>query len=248
MQNRKKPKDMKFNFEDKKDRLLYIDMQESLDQGNAHVVFDSENTLVLRENEWPLYYIASSDFEEVDKLLDEIIPKDGKPDDYPMLLPHGDELIEHVLEKTGYTGIEKCYQLLYDCDEPIKFETELDIRKPDPEDFYKIAETYHMVDEDVLKQDVADPHFFGGYIDGELACYAGMHSEGALGLLHVFEKFRGRGYAQQLEAHIINNHMKEGRRPYGHVFETNTASLELQKKMGLSRSEGKLAWVWKEEQ
>lgn len=237
---------MKFDFATKKDRLLYIDMQESLKQGNARIVYDSEDSLILKEKEWELYYIASDNFDEIDKILDEIIPKEAAMEDYPMLLPHGDELIEYVIKKSGYTGVEKCYQLIYEGEKPIEMETELEIRNPAPEDFEKIAETYTLVDEDVLKQNFSDPHFFVGYVDGELACYAGMHAEGALGLLHVFEKFRGRGYAQQLEAHIINNHLKEGRLPYGHVFETNIASLKLQQKMGLSRSEQKLAWLWKE--
>lgn len=244
--NKRQIADMKFKFENQKDRILYVDMQESLEQGNARVFYDSENTLVLRENEWQLYYIASNNFDEVDKILDEIIPKEGEQEDFPMLLPHGDELIEHVIQKSGYTGVEKCYQLMYEGENPIEMETELDIRNPNPEDFERIAETYHNVDEDVLRGNFADPHFFGGYIGGELACYAGMHPEGALGMLHVFEKFRGRGYAKQLEAYIINNHIKEGRRPYGQVFVTNAASLELQRKMGLNRSEQKLAWVWKE--
>ena len=239
-------KKTKFDLTNVKDKVLYADMRESLKQGNSHIVYESEDTLVLRENEWNLYYIASHNFDELDEILDKIIPTGENYEDYPMLLPRGDELIEHVIKKTGYTGIENCYQLMYDGKEPIETEAELEIRHPDPEDYEKIAATYRNVDEDVLKRNFADPHFVGGYINAELAGYAGMHQEGSLGMLHIFEKYRGRGYAQQLEAHIINTHLKEGRLPYGQVFDWNTASLELQKKLGLKRSEEKIAWLWME--
>lgn len=73
----------------------------------------------------------------------------------------------------------------------------------------------------------------GGLVDGELAGFAGIHQEGAMGMLEVLPQFRRRGLAEALEAAIIAMQLRRGRFPYCHVRLGNLASETLQEKLGL---------------
>ncbi|MCD8069569.1 MAG: GNAT family N-acetyltransferase, partial [Lachnospiraceae bacterium] len=77
----------------------------------------------------------------------------------------------------------------------------------------------------------------------ELAGFIGTHSEGALGMLQVRPRFRRRGIAAALEAYMINETLKRGEIPFGHIFEGNEASLHLQRKLGLNVTDVCLWWV-----
>ena len=74
--------------------------------------------------------------------------------------------------------------------------------------------------------------------------FMGEHLEGAIGLLHVLPEYRNRGYAQELEAFMIEHMMKKGQVPYGHVVVDNEASMELQKKMGFEFWDGTMSWLF----
>ena len=84
----------------------------------------------------------------------------------------------------------------------------------------------------------------GGLVDGVLAGFAGIHQEGAMGMLEVLPQFRRRGLAEVLEAALIDQQLRRGRFPYCHVRHGNTASEALQQKLGLTFDENRtLYWL-----
>lgn len=82
-----------------------------------------------------------------------------------------------------------------------------------------------------------------GIATGKLAGFAGVHQEGSLGMLEVYEEYRGQGIGRALEAFMVNLHLSMGYTPYGMVAADNHVSLRLQKKAGLCISKEKIYWV-----
>lgn len=75
----------------------------------------------------------------------------------------------------------------------------------------------------------------GGFDEaGELVGYIGTHAEGSMGMLEVFEGHRRRGYAVELEGAKANEHLSHGWTPWAQIFVDNQASIELQRKLGLT--------------
>ena len=84
----------------------------------------------------------------------------------------------------------------------------------------------------------------GAFLDGVLAGFIGIHEEGSIGMLEVLPAYRRRGLGYALEAGAIRRALKEGTIPYCQVIEGNTASMELQKKLGLEFSDGFVYWLF----
>ena len=75
--------------------------------------------------------------------------------------------------------------------------------------------------------------------------FAGVHSEGSLGMLFVEEPFRRQGIAAALEACAVNRMLEKGWTPYGQISAENAASIKLQEKLGFYRAEKTFWWLEK---
>ena len=73
----------------------------------------------------------------------------------------------------------------------------------------------------------------------------GEHLEGSMGLLYVFPAYRHRGFGAALQTYLIARTMEKGYIPFGQVEKGNHASLALQKKLGMTRSDNLIVWMWK---
>ncbi len=87
---------------------------------------------------------------------------------------------------------------------------------------------------------------FGMRVDGELVAWDATHLETdraiMVGLLHVMERFRKRGYARSITTTMINAVFEKGKTPIGHVFKDNEPSLRLTEEMGFRRR-GEHTWM-----
>lgn len=74
----------------------------------------------------------------------------------------------------------------------------------------------------------------GGAIfdDKTLAGWVLTHDDGAIGLLHVMDEYRRRGFAQELTYYQIQKVRDKGRVPFVHIEESNFKSMNLTKKIG----------------
>ena len=68
-----------------------------------------------------------------------------------------------------------------------------------------------------------------------------------MGILHVFPEYRRRGFGAALQRHLMAKTMERGFVPFGQVDKDNRASLRLQEKLGMTRSDDLIVWMWKEE-
>lgn len=226
---------MKFEVVMKKDPALYADLVDALNGGRAHIVFDSEAAVLARYDAFPMYMLGAEDEAEGRRLFDGI----AEPE-FTVIL-RGESLIEYAKTKDMRVSAP-CFQVFYE-GEPLDESGPMEIRRPAPEDFGAVSATYSLIPPEELRGDFDGPDFFCGYLDGRLAAYAGVHSEGSLGMLHVFEEYRGMGLSKQMSRFIINHQLKKGRLPYAQVFCDNTVSLGLQRRNGMTFSTGVIAWA-----
>lgn len=219
------------------DTALYADMRESLRRGSVSIVYESESVLITLENDWKMYTVAAADLEEAKRKIEELNEEDT------FFVVHDAELKDFLCDCLGYSAGEACVQSVYTKPEPPKVERRLEIRHPDEADFAYVQANYHMGDGYELYNDFKSDDFFAGYLDGRIIGFIGLHSEGSVGLLHIDKAHREKGFGYEMAAFMLAHQMEKGRIPYGQIYESNKASLELNASLGMELSEGRLYWV-----
>ena len=157
-------------------------------------------------------------------------------------------LAEALLAAGRYKERMDCRQAFYLKKEPpeVTLRPGVTMRPLTMEDMDFVLENYHNPGayESHIRGRIAEG-MVAGEVDGQLAGFAGVHQEGALGMLEVVPAFRRRGLAEALEAAVIGRVLDQGGFPYCHVRLGNTASESLQEKLGLVFDE-KRTLVWLE--
>ncbi|WP_455580906.1 GNAT family N-acetyltransferase [Dysosmobacter sp.] len=166
--------------------------------------------------------------------------------DSMLLLTDSRPLAQELTARGHYRDIMTCAQALYLKKEPVVLTPRpgVSVRPLTMEDLDFVVRNYHNPGAYAshIRGRIAEG-MLGGLADGELAGFAGVHQEGAMGLLEVLPAFRRRGLAEVLEAAVINRQLRRGRLPYCHVRVGNTASETLQKKLGLTFDSRLLYWL-----
>ena len=73
----------------------------------------------------------------------------------------------------------------------------------------------------------------GAFVDGRLAGFAGIHSEGSMGMLEVFEPFRRQGIGYALEIARSTGSWQKGIRRMRRFLQTMTNPWRCSKRPGL---------------
>ena len=122
----------------------------------------------------------------------------------------------------------------------------ISIRKLNAAEFEKIITHYTGIDERIYLQDRMNAGWlYGATYEGELAGFIGVHKEGSMGLLEVFEEFRGRKIGKALETYLINLSLELGHTPYAQVLCDNEPSICLQESLGLYFAKTNIYWLEK---
>ena len=121
----------------------------------------------------------------------------------------------------------------------------LALRDAEEADLPVLTATYDLVSADDLRRIVKRGRLMLGYEGSRLAGFVGEYLEGSLGLLYVFPEFRRRGYATELEKAMIAKTLREGSIPFGQMEKSNSASMALQRKIGMAISDRLTCWMWK---
>jgi ribosomal protein S18 acetylase RimI-like enzyme len=69
------------------------------------------------------------------------------------------------------------------------------------------------------------------------------HDDGSVGMLHVLDDFRGRGYARMLAKAMSQRVVQKGREAYAHIEPSNEPSLKLFLSLGFE-IRGKITWAF----
>lgn len=214
----------------------YVDMLESLRRG-AQVVYDGVGAMLLREHS-DTYILGAIDMEEGRRALDMLPPRAR------MLVLRDDALRRYAAEAKGFVNNSYCAQVYYAGPQPMPSWGVLDIHHPSEADWDDVRASYDLIEEEALRSHFLSDDFFCGYCEGKLAAFAGLHSEGAMGMLYVFPSFRRRGFAEEMSAFMVNRQRALGRYAYAHIFWDNEASLALQRKTGMTFADCSIWWMW----
>ena len=217
----------------------HVDLLESLRLG-ARVIYDSPTAILIDQDE--VYMMAATDDDSALEALAHL------PDKVDLVVVHNEVALDYLARRYGLEHGGRCVQVMYDRPEPMPSAGRLVIAHPRPEDWDAVRTHYDLVTEEQLYDHFCSEDFFCGYYEGRLAGFAGLHSEGAMGMLFVFPEFRRMGFGEELVAHTVNRQRSLGRYAYAHVFAENEASLALQRKMGMTFSRGNVWWLWREEE
>lgn len=219
--------------------ILYADMKEYLRSGEWKMEYDTPAAVSLRYRRDVIHAMAAFDLAAARQMLAQIPGED-------VIVIRGCEGLQELAAEFGFNGCHPCWQVVYDKTATIPIDTELLIRHPDEKDFSKIRANYDLGDEGELRYDFERPDFLGGYLDGELVGFAGLHGEGSMGLLHVLEPYRRRGYAEAIYGTLINNQLAKGRLPFAQIIAGNEASMQLHRKLDFRIADELIYWMWRE--
>ncbi len=100
---------------------------------------------------------------------------------------------------------------------------------------YKYSDYRDFISPEYIRMRIEQGPSAGITVGWDLAGWVMTHDDGAIGFLHVLEKYRRRGYAKELMKHIIQQVRSRGKTPYIHIEETNTGSMSLALNLGFRR-------------
>jgi len=217
--------------------LLGIDRV--LRRGTGEVVERRDDVLLVRDAVSGALFLACDDAAAGMAALDRHAGGDCA------LLMVSDERLGHAAyERYGFSGKLECWQVAYYGEKP-SAGADVSVRTADRRDLPMLTENYDLISPAEMEKAVDRESLLIGYHQGRGIGFVGEHLEGSMGLLYVFPAYRHRGFGAALEKHMIARTMERGLVPFGQVEKDNNASLRLQEKLGMTRSENRILWMWK---
>ena len=216
-----------------------LNIDRVIKRGTAQIIERADDAILLKDTISKALMLACDDVEKGIEILER-----NNGEAKPLIMISNAELGRKVAERFGYEGVMECYQMAYLAKEPPAADDVLEYRTATMENYPLISREYGLVSEGELKELIERGNIIMGYENGEAVGFIGEHMEGSIGLLQVLEEHRRNGYGLALEMEMIRRTIEKGYIPFGQVVVDNTASLELQKKLGLTKSEGTIFWMW----
>lgn len=166
---------------------------------------------------------------------------------YPLVCMQGKELCDLFAELYPGKARQDVQRYIWTKSTAPKGPRTLFYRDCIPEDYQWIRERYALSSDEELKIAIERKNILLAFEDEEPVGFAGLHLEGSMGMLVVFEGYQRKGYAKEIEARIIDKALKQGLVPYCEVFEGNEISMHLQEVMGLEPFDETVAWFFEPE-
>lgn len=221
-----------------KDKMLHIDMLEGIDSGKARVLFSSSRGVLVYFENAETYMMSAEDKETADRMI-------GNVSKAPMFVAHQDFYIPALQEKFSFKERVICHNVAYFSKKPLpEPSTPFAIRRLDASSLPFLMKHYSRAnDEEYIRERLESGVVFGAFCEKGLAGFIGLHAEGSMGMLEVLPEFRRAGVATALETFMANRLLSQGHVPYAQVVTDNTASINLNKKLGFNISEKTLSWL-----
>ncbi len=151
---------------------------------------------------------------------------------------------EIIKKRFGFTEELICYQYVDLVKEKHALDQRLKIVSATIKDKDIIASNYQGISEAELVEVIELGNLYLGYdYNNNLIGFIGSHLEGSIGLLKVLDAYRRNGYGEILVKFMINVFLDRGLLPFAQVEPDNQASMKLQEKIGLVKSEKVVGWL-----
>ncbi|MDD4642011.1 MAG: GNAT family N-acetyltransferase [Erysipelotrichaceae bacterium] len=220
-----------------KDYLGNIDMIEPIRTDQVELIYVDDQTVFLKEKRSGVYMINAEDLTQANKVV-------LLAEDIQSIRTNLKQQLDFLQEKFNLNELFLCKQCVYQNKKPLPLETKLDIKALDLSYFDIISANYDLITKEDLKTHLKNQDLFGGFIDDQLVGFIGTHLEGSIGLLYVFNKYRKRGYASDLEAFMINHQLANNLVPFAQVKLNNFGSFAVQRKLKMTIVDKTICWAY----
>ena len=212
--------------------LSLASLRDFLSMG-AQVVYDSESALVLRRE--GIYYGAGA------------CDVCGEYRASLMSLCVDASAAERLVNDGLFDDVTPVRQYVYCGEKPCEYRGELDIRILAEDSVPFLAEHYDHPSATLkhMTERVNRGLMLGAFYCGSCVGFAGLHEEGAMGMLTVLPAYRRQGVATALMRELIRRLLEDGRIPYTHVHTDNVQSMKLHEKLGFVPAEEPVIWLCK---
>lgn len=222
------------------DPILYAGFLHLYRRGTVRVLEESDDGVFVQDTRGVSYMLAAERPELAASWLNK-----HAGDTFYIMLVTGDGIADLAQRSLGFTERLDMYQAVYENSAPPVCERRLRIVPAVENDLDFIKANYGNLDEEELTPIIRNRQIYIGYNeDGERVGFIGQHMEGSIGLLEILPEHRRHGYATELECYMIDKVLGQGLIPYCHFKPENTASRELQKKLGMTITEKTVAWLF----
>lgn len=222
----------------KKETLQNIALIEAIRRGNAHILAEQPNGVLLQEKRSGVYMLSVDSLQTGQELLKILT---GQP--VRELMLNREDLIPQAQEYLNLLLDFSFYHAAYLKTSPPLPAHRLTIHPLDEAAAEQVAAVYAYLNQAEALAEIRSGHLFGGYWNGVLIGFVGEHPEGSIGLLEVFPEYRRRGFGLELENYMIAQHVAQGKVPFAQVFTENKNSLSLQRKLGMTLAEKPCFWL-----
>jgi len=226
----------------KKQKRKYIHMMEQIAQGRANILYNKGMDILLKDKLSGIYMMSAESVESAKVMLRESGMDERIQNGGALMIVCDPDIKELLIKDYGMETETPCYQACYTSRETLPVRHK-DIRPLTLEHKQYVKEHYHS-DMKYIEARINAGIMYGAFVGDKLVGFIGGHREGSMGMLFVEESQRRSGIAGSLEAFVINKLLEQGRTPYCHIYEGNTASFKLQEKMGLYLCDEPLWWIW----
>ena len=108
---------------------------------------------------------------------------------------------------------------------------------------YDNADYQNVQDKGYIKERIEKGRMYGAFVNDELAGMIGVHNDDSIGMLYVYDKFRGRRIGTALQTYMINKMIDLGWRPYSQIMVGDEASTKIQRSLNMFLSKTPIIWM-----
>ncbi len=218
--------------------VLHMGMIEALRRGDAKLLCAEDGGVLLFERKSGAYMLSAGSPEAGERLLEAVGPAG-------LFVAHQDFMVPILTQRFGLNNKFDCRQAVYLGGEalPACDNTAISVLRRRHEG--TVLDHYRTTDDaPYIRNRIAGRQMFGAFVNGNLAGFIGVHSEGSMGFLEVLPEYRRMGLGAALESYLVNLHLQKGWTPFCQIFADNEPSLRLQRKLGLEVSEEHMYWLF----
>ena len=223
------------------DKVLGAPFFAAFTHPDTKVFYNERDGICIQEPRGDIFMFCFSDIQVAKRQIELI---SDRFDDDSLFMVVGEEL-KDIMEKYGYERGYPCLQLVYLAKESLPYSTDISVRPANYGDVKFILDNYRYKTEEQVKEVIDAGRIFVGEAGGEKVGFIGEHEEKSIGMLFVEPSHRKAGLGADLEKFMINRKLSLGEIPYCHVIVGNDASERLQSRLGLTKADTLVYWLWK---
>jgi len=207
-------------------------------RGTAQIIYAADDGVCLRDYKSGAYMLSVESYAVGEQVL-ALLPSVG------LFTFHQGFMKDALKAKVRHETFIENVQAVYTANKHVIVPESIKIRPLNGSHFDIVIKNYDIdVGDNYLHDAISEGRLFGGYVDSCLVGFVGVHSEGSVGMLKVFDRYLNKGYGTALAGHITNHQLSQGADAFAQIGEDNKASLAVFRKLGYSISAGKVYWLF----